>query len=192
MPQEFMGFEDFLELWKEKLFLGQEFLTWLWLSTEMNNRFLCQGNSDGPELWFESRLQLEKGQSPNRRSVTLVCPPESGGDWLEAYTALSCHKMITKGRLRVRTSQREWSLTLGSDTLAPQSVKIMTGTEDDSETEELGLAGLFLDRVGLISELLAIMDSIYDRFLKVRLSSDWEKTELPRLKKHLAKRSQAI
>ena len=35
---EILEREDFLELWSDKLFLGHEFLTWLWLRTEENGR----------------------------------------------------------------------------------------------------------------------------------------------------------
>ncbi|MDR1922658.1 MAG: hypothetical protein LBS31_13095 [Candidatus Adiutrix sp.] len=170
----------FLDLWREKIFLGQEFLTWLWIVSEINGNLLNIKPQGAIELWFESRLQLESGEGGNKKSVTCLAP---GAEWAEAHTALREGKKLTRAKLRVRTEEKEWSLALSADALTPQSVRFPK-TFDESE-EEGGPVGQFLERAALLSELTAIVESLFKGFLELRLSPAWAGTELPRLNKWL-------
>ncbi|MDR0881839.1 MAG: hypothetical protein LBP55_04785 [Candidatus Adiutrix sp.] len=175
----------FLDLWQDKLFLGQEFLSWLWITSEINGNLLNLKGKDCPpavELWFESRLTLEAGEGNDRKSVTCQAP---GAEWAEAHTALKRGKKMVKGRLKIRNEEKEWGLTLAADTLTPQSVKLprtFAAGEEEDDTE----AGRFLERAALLKELLAIVESLFRQFLEVRLSPEWERAELPRLNRWLA------
>lgn len=179
----------FLDLWQEKFFLGQEFLTWLWIVSEINGNLLnikATGSSSGRagenfpsaiELWFESRLTLESGEGGHKKSVTCQTP---GAEWDEAHTALRRGKKLTRGQLKIRTEEKEWGLSLSADTLVPQGVKFpktFTAGEEEEDTE----IGRFMERVALMNELMAILEALYHQFLEVRLSSEWELKEVPRL-----------
>lgn len=182
----------FLDLWQEKLFLGQEFLTWLWIVSEINGNLLnikpaASSGSNGEnfpsavELWFESRLTLETGEGGHKKSVTCQTP---GTEWDEAHTALRRGKKLTRGQLKIRTEDKEWGLTLSADTLVPQGVKFpktFAAAEEEEDTE----IGRFMERVALMNELLAIIGALYHQFLELRLSSEWELKELPRLNRWL-------
>ncbi len=179
----------FLDLWREKLFLGQEFLTWLWITSEINGNLLnlkpAPGGAVPPaiELWFESRLTLEAGEGADKKSVTCQTP---GAEWAEAHTALRRGKKLTRGRMKIRTEEKEWGLGLSADTLTPQGVKFpktfAAGEEEEDDTE----IGRFLERVALFNELSAIVEALYRQFLEVRLSPAWEQSERPRLNRWLA------
>jgi hypothetical protein len=177
---------DFLELWSGKLFLGQEFLTWLWLSTEMNGRLLKLQNGEEIEVFFEKSLRLSLGQGQNKRVVTITTPSEpTEMDWKEAYTSLSQNKRISKGSLRVKTDTSEWELTLPCDTLSPQGVKI-TEVRESEDLDDLGREGSFLDRLSRLTELMNVMDSLFSTFINLRLSDEWDAEELPRLQDFLS------
>ncbi len=178
----------FLDLWEEKYFLGPEFLTWLWINSEINGNLLnikpMAVNGQAPEsfpsaveLWFESRLTLESGEGLEKKSVTCQTP---GAEWAEAHTALRQGKKLTRGRLKIRTEEKEWGLTIAADTLTPQAVKFPK-TFTEGEEEEDSEVGRFMERVALLNELTAIIESLYRQFLELRLSQDWTMTELPRL-----------
>ena len=182
----------FLDLWQDKYFLGPEFLTWLWIISEINGNLLNikprAGVAQAPsfpgaiELWFESRLTLESGEGGDKKSVTCQAP---GAEWAEAHTALRRGKKLTKGRLKIRTEEKEWGLSLSGDTLVPQAVKFpktFTEGEEEDDTE----IGQFMERVALLNELVAIVEALFHQFLEIRLSPDWELSELPRLNKWLA------
>lgn len=183
----------FLDLWQEKMFLGQEFLTWLWIVSEINGNLLnikpAGGSSrsgekfpSAVELWFESRLTLEAGEGGHKKSVTCQTP---GTEWDEAHTALRRGKKLTRGNLKVRSEEKEWGLSLSADTLVPQGVKFPK-TFTEGEEEENTEIGRFMERVALMNELMAIIEALYHQFLELRLSSEWEIKELPRLNHWLA------
>jgi hypothetical protein len=179
---------DFLELWNEKRFLGQEFLTWLWLRSEENGRIMELSDGRKLELWFENQLRLSRGQGPNKRSVSITTPEEpSDQDWREAYTALIYHKTVNKGTLRIKTESQEWRLTLPHDTLSPQGIKIQT-LRDSADDGDLGAEGKFLERVSLAAELLGILDALFGNFINLRMSDEWESDELQRLRDFLDSR----
>jgi recombination associated protein RdgC len=174
---------DFYELWQEKIFLGEEFLTWLWLRSEMGDPF---ATDDGTALGirFENSLRLGIGQGPGKKSVT--CQDSARDitpEWPEAFTAVARNKKVKSGRLRIKSGEREWSLTLPHDTLGPKSVKLMAGAdfrdEDDGQTTQ---AGALLDRMVFFIELSGIIESLLGAFLRLRLSPEWESEELPRLR----------
>jgi hypothetical protein len=173
---------EFLDVWKDTLFIGQEFLTWLWLASEADPSFELKG---GPavELWFESSLKLESGAGDTRRQITCQTAKEtSGHEWAEAFMAVMFSKKVNSGRLRLKSGDREWALTLPADTLTPKSVKMPSSADPGAGTGDQGPAGQFLDRVALLSELGSIVEALLVRFLELRLSPKWEDEELPRLR----------
>ncbi|MDR2352514.1 MAG: hypothetical protein LBF22_05005 [Deltaproteobacteria bacterium] len=179
---------NFLDLWHDKLFLGAEFLTWLWIVLERDNHVLTLNSGEKIEAYFEKSLRLLSGQGPNKRSIAITTPEDpAASDWDEAYTALENHKKVMTGSLRIKTVDKEWSFTLPHDTLIPQSLKIGT-IKDPEEEDELGQAGRFLDRVGLIFDLINILKNLFEAFLTLRLSEAWETEELPKLKEFLNSR----
>lgn len=171
----------FLDAWREKIFLGQEFLTWLWVQSELNSSSFELPNMGTVELWFESRLVLESGQGRDKRSVTCQTPE---ADWPEARTALKEGKKLALGRIKARLDEKEWAFVLKADTLTPQSVKLPK-TFTEGEEEEDSLPGRLMERAALLAELLAVMDALYQRFLEIRLSGEWESTAKPQIRKWL-------
>ena len=168
----------FLDLWREKVFLGREFLTWLWLTSEIHGNLLKLKPQGEVELWFEDRLTLESGEGAGRKTV--VCrDPEA--KWIEALTALREGKQITRGRLRICTENKEWRLTLNSDTLTPQAVNFIKGLPEESDD-------LFLERAALLSDLVGLIESLCRLFLERRLTEAWADEERPALNKWLSER----
>ncbi|MDR2349813.1 MAG: hypothetical protein LBF41_04190 [Deltaproteobacteria bacterium] len=187
--EEYLEGTVFLDLWRDKMFLGQEFLTWLYLTSEKNNHFFELPGGDGVEAFFENRLTLSHGRGNNRRSVAITTTEEPRDpDWDEAYTAIGNNKRVIKGTLRVKAENREWRLTLPHDTLSPQGVKL-SAVKDPAETDDLGKAGKFLDKIALTAELVSIVDELFSLFLSRRLSETWLTEDVPRLKEYLSSRT---
>ena len=179
---------DFLDLWQDTLFIGQEFLTWLWLASEVDNRFeLKDGLS--VEVWFENSLRLESGHGDTRRQLTCQTAKEtSSHEWAEAFMAVMLAKKVNSGRVRIKTEEREWSMTIPADTLSPKSIKMPPAPDPaDASDPSTALAGQFLDRVALLSELTGIVEALLAHFLELRLSPRWTGEELPRLRGWLVK-----
>jgi hypothetical protein len=186
--EDFLEGIIFLDLWQDKMFLGQEFLTWLYLTSERDNHTFELPNGQIIEAFFENKLFLSYGQGKNKRSVAITTPEEpQDPDWDEAYTALTNNKRVTKGTLRIKSENREWRLTLPHDTLSPQGIKLAT-VKDSAENDDLGKAGKFLDRVALASELIGIIQDLFGIFIVQRLSDSWENEDIPGIKEYISSR----
>ena len=184
---EILETHDFLDLWTDKLFLGWEFLTWLFLRTEEGNRAMRLPDGREVEVWFESRLQLTLGSGAIKRSVSVTTPEEPAeADWKEAYTAMELDKKVTRVSLRVRTGSAEWRFSLPHDTLSPQGIRFQA-SEDGEDFNEGGPIPKFLGRLALATELAAILDGLFQVFITLRLSPEWEAEEAPRLRSCLDK-----
>ncbi|KXS56304.1 MAG: hypothetical protein AMR96_03555 [Candidatus Adiutrix intracellularis] len=176
----------FLDLWRDKFFLGREFLTWLWISSELDGNLLKIKPQGYIEVWFESRLTLDSGEGADRKVISCQDP---NAKWAEAHTGLRQGKKVSRGRLKIRNEDnKEWGLTLSADTLTPQAIKFpktFSEGEEGVETE----VGRFLERVALLNELLALLEALFKNFLNLRLGEDWPKVELPRLNQWLMKQN---
>jgi recombination associated protein RdgC len=180
---------DFIDVWQDKLFLGQEFLTWLWLNSLVDSHFSLKKGQINFDLWFENTIKLESGSKTTKRSVTCQSSNETiGHQWAEAFAAVMDQKMISSGRIRIKTNEKEWLLTLPADTIAPKSVKITVETNLEGENAgHLDQIGQLLDRLSLLMELNSLIEELLATFLTVRLSKDWETKEIPRLSSWLLK-----
>jgi hypothetical protein len=185
-PAEILGQEDFYELWNEKIFLGHEFLTWLFLTSEESGRTFSLPGGAQAEVWFESQLQLTYGQGPAKRTVSVTTPEEpSEQDWKEAFTAIELSKRVTKGTLRIKTSSSDWRLTLPHDTLNPPAMK-PAAPKEPAKDADTAPAARFLERLASTAELVGILDGLFQMFINLRMAPEWETEELSRLQSFLA------
>jgi recombination associated protein RdgC len=185
---------SFLTLWEEKMFLGQEFLTWLWLNSLVDSHFSVKDGQSNFELWFINFIKFENGIEDSKRFVTCQSSGENiGQQWAEAIAAVIDNKMIVNCRLLISNQDKRWELTLSADTIAPKSVKFETAINfNEGGDEQLNLEGTLLDRLAMLMELNSIIENLLDFFLTLRLSKDWQDKELPRLRKWLLKWEQQV
>ncbi|MDR0356623.1 MAG: hypothetical protein LBJ64_12950 [Deltaproteobacteria bacterium] len=174
---------DIFELWQEKIWLGQEFLTWLWLCSEIDNNFTLKGDL-AVSVWFENTLKLEKGEGPAKQQLTCQNSNQViGHEWIEAFTGVARNKQVSAGKLHLRTEDKEWSLTLPADTLTPKSVKLLAGADfTNSGEDKADQIGSLLDKTAVLIELNSVIEALLRSFLELRLSKEWELVELPRLR----------
>lgn len=174
--------QDFFDLWQDTRFIGEEFLTWLWLASEVDSHFKLKDDLD-VEVWFENSLKLESGSGKSRRQVTFQTAKETAShEWAEAFMAVMLAKKVHSGKLKVKTAGGEWSLVLPADSLCPKSIKVPPIADPGPGEADRGMIGQLLDRVVLLSELSAIIDALLAHFLELRLSPSWKTEELPRLR----------
>ena len=154
---------DLSELLNQKVFLGQEFLTWLWHLSE---------NEGGAEIkdlnWVEvslgERLVLGPAMGEEGARVT-VSGHESS--LAEAREALRQGKLVEILRLNLEIHGEEYGLNLDAAELALRSMKLPTGAPMGEEPE--GLEGLVLERVALMENALKAVEGLFKLFLSQRL-----------------------
>ena len=159
---------------RETEFLGREFLTWLWFRSETEGGLFNVEDGQTAELWVDGALTLTS-DSDDRRE-TIACSGENPR-LKEARFALSEHKKVTRSRFRLIIGEDTWTFTMDSMWMNFRSLKGPKVLYDPGEDPD----GMFFEKMALIERPLAAVDAIYRRFLRLRLSGEWEETELPAL-----------
>lgn len=165
---------DLVDLIKEKRFLGQEFLTWLWFaSEERGGAVMLEDSQEEVSLVFEKHLLLESGEGEELEKV--ICQGLRAG-LAEARTGLALGKKIEQARLLLARDTYEWHLTLRAGTLEFRSVRLpktMAAAEEEEGPD--AVAGRALDRIYLFDLLTRTVDELFRMFLKRRLDPEtWE------------------
>jgi hypothetical protein len=160
--------EDLLQRMRTTAHLGRDFLTWLWFKSDTQEGLVKVGeNTATAEIWFTDRVVLSThGDLPERVAINTDDPSGNA----EARTALRQGKKVDQARLRIVKDQREWLVTVKSESLALGAIKIpqlLTKEEDDQIRERL----VFLD------QLDSITVSLFKRFIALRNdNSRWDDT----------------
>ena len=145
------------------VYLGNEFLLWLWFVLENEGDTLTLGDGSEVAVMLARTLVLDcpRGLSGNEtiRSDSPVKLPE-------ARRAIQAGKLPRQvGMILVRHDQ-QYELTLQAETLAVNGAKLPS-VEDGEERVKLE------ERVGQMRHLIETLDLLYDSFLQMRLGGDW-------------------
>ncbi len=157
-------------------FLGNEFLLWLWFTTEEDEDTISL--ADGSEV----AVMLA-------RTLTLDCPrAQTGHETInsdgptrlpEARRAIQAGKWPRKAGLTLVRHSKQYELTLHAETLAVGSAKLPP-PEDDETTPRMVLDG----RATRIRDLIETLDLLFEAFCVKRFGGDWSR-ELLRMQKWL-------
>ena len=156
-------------------FLGREFLVWLWYRSDINEGIFSLGDAGHAELWFDDRVVLQSNEEGGEKIICL-------GENLHlraARFALAQYRTVTEAALRLTIGDNTWSFSLDSTWMNFKSFKSPKVAQDAKEDPE----GLFYEKFSLIDQALSAVDMIFDSFIRIRLSPDWEAAELPALLK---------
>jgi hypothetical protein len=151
--------------------LSGEFLLWLWWTSEQRSGVFELGDPWGTvELWVDSRLVFEGGESG---SATVV--GENPAVSLEAKAAVAGGKMPKEIRFGMRRDDREFLFSLRGPMLDLASAKVPQVVKGD------GPEALF-DRMYLYEELYGVVAALLGQFARVRTSVDWSGVVAPDLR----------
>jgi len=168
-----------LEKARETEFLGNEFLVWLWFRSETDRGLFDLGEKGTAELWFDGKITL---QSETERGVeTITCAGETP-NMKEARFALAEDKRIIQAAIKLDTGDNQWSFILDSTWMNFKTFKSPKVIQDREEDPD----GIFYEKMFLIEEAVSVMDEIYQSFIKLRVSPEWETEERPALIKWIS------
>lgn len=174
---------DLLDLIEEKRFLGQEFLIWLWCSSEERGGSVSLLDRSEITVIFEKHMLLECGEGAECEK--LVCRGQVT-ELREARAGLALGKRPEQARLKIGRDEREYSFTLSAATLEFRSMKLpATAGADDGGDDRAGLEGQILERVSLIEEGIELINGLFRRFLLIRTSDEWPR-ELTKLRQWIS------
>ena len=151
------------ELLEQKIFLGQEFLTWLWFLLETD------GGAEVKDLgWVEltlgERLVLGPAMGADGSRVTVS---GAEGSLAEAREALRQGKLVEALRVGLEIHGEEYALNLDAAELTVKSLKLPTTSTQREDPDSL--EALVLERVALLENTLKATDGLLSLFLAQRL-----------------------
>lgn len=164
---------DLVDLIKEKKFLGQEFLTWLWFkSEERGGTIFLEDSGEDITVVFEKHILLESGEGDEREKV--ICQGLHAG-LAEARTGLALGKKIEQARILIGRETFEWNVTIRATLLEFRSVRLpKTMAAGEEEEGPDAAAGMILERISLVETLTRTVDELFRMFLKLRTSAaEW-------------------
>lgn len=153
------------------IILGQDFLTWLWFKSEMQNGQFT--TPDGVEFacYVEQRISVQGGEGDNVETATV-----SGAmsELREARLGLTIGKKVNKMQLRMERDTEVWQGTLKAEDFTMTGLRTpkVEAAKDADEPD-----AVFYEKVFLIERYLGFLDALYKQFLEIRLGSAWSEEE---------------
>jgi recombination associated protein RdgC len=159
--------------------IGREFLTWLWFKSEERNGRIALINKEEVELHFLKRIALEAGEGEYSQGV--VCHGIHA-ELKEGKEAIRQGKKVKEAGIKLIHDKNEWEFTFKSDCFHFQSLKMPAPDWQDTQEDP---SGSLLERIYLIENAVKTIDSLYESFLQIRYSPQWEEKETKLLTKWL-------
>lgn len=146
--------------------LGQEFLTWLWYQSDTAPGAFTDSKGQPFSVAMEQRVVVQggEGDSLETASVSGALSPLR-----EARFGLVAGKKVSRAVLRLEQGELAWQCALKAEDLSMNSLKSPKIDKDDDADDD----ALLLERVYLMENAVALLDSLYARFLALRLGATW-------------------
>jgi hypothetical protein len=169
---------DVAHAYRRYQFLGDEFLTWLWYV--IDNRFdrLQSLDPDLVSLHIGNRMVLQN-RKPNEGIETITIKGDHA-DLDEAVLAVKKGAMVAEIHLIYATGDHEWTFTLKGESLNISNLKTPESTPRESADE---MEGTVIDRLYFIERITRLVHGLFQRFIRIRITDNWQQTELPAIRK---------
>lgn len=154
-------------------FLGREFLLWLWYNSEVRGG-TYKIDDDNVELYVDKKIVLRHDDDEGTEKITCT------GDnphLKEARFALMEKKQVVESHLRLKVEDNEYSFTIDSEWMNLKAFKSPRVKQDLKEDPE----GIFYEKMFLVEQAQAAIDTIYTQFIELRLSPEWNDSVKPAL-----------
>jgi hypothetical protein len=158
-------------------FVGHEFLTWLWYVIANDPSLLNDAIKENVLITVGNRIVLQNVVHDAIETLTIK-GDDAGLE--EGILALKKGALVTEIHLEVAEEENEWLLTLKGESLNISNLRLPESghieTKDDIE-------GAVLEKIFLYEKITGWIDVVYDFFVKIRISSEWQDIAIPRIKK---------
>lgn len=150
------------------IILGQEFLTWLWYQSDTAPGGFTDSKGAPFTVSMEQRIVVQGGEGDSLETATVS---GSLSPLREARMGLATGKKVTRALLRLEKDDLAWQFTLKAEDFSCNSLKTPKIEKDDDDADP---DALILEKLYLMENCMDLLDSLYARFLSVRLSDGWQ------------------
>ncbi|WP_027360670.1 hypothetical protein [Desulforegula conservatrix] len=154
---------DLSVAYKKYKFIGSEFLTWLFYVAE-NEAFRI---SEDLEIGISTHIVNISFENEMPKE-TLSIKGDDSVDRDECTSALRRGALVSKIRLAFEIRENIYHFTIHADWLSFSSLNLPQ-TESIAEDSD----GATLERIYLYNQAVEAMDKLFERFIRIRLSNDW-------------------
>ncbi len=178
---------DFLDILREKAFLGREFLTWLWFKSDQTGGRIEIPGKKVVEVLFLDRMTLDLSDVDTPETLTLK---GYRSELREGLAALKEGKKLEEARIFVRAGDNGFTMMLKGTWFSFGSFEMPPILPSGEAEAEEDVEASFLEKKCYIEEGMELVDDIFEYFLKLRISEEWETNELPALRRWLSTASE--
>ena len=151
------------------IFLGNDFLTWIWFLIETKQNLSDLIKSKEPViLEIGNAIVLENKINNEFKEKITIKGDQAGLE--EGTTALKKGAWVTQINLICKIDEDEYKFTLKGDSYNLTALKTpvtnMSKTKDEIE-------GLVLEKAYLCFRIFEVIDSLFFKFLSQRMEDDW-------------------
>lgn len=157
-------------------FIGNEFLTWLWFTTETNQSLFKKADDTITSLYVGNRIVLENNL--NDVSETISIKGNDAG-LEEGLLSLQKGAVVVELNLSCTMDSQNWTFTLKGESLSLSSLKIpQTGPIMKAEDIE----GIIIEKAYLYEKAIVLVNRLFEIFIGLRVSQEWDQKSVPRIK----------
>ena len=157
-------------------FIGHEFLTWLWYLIETDGHRLGQADPPAIVLALGKRIVLENPRENHAEKVTIK---GAYANFEAGILPLRQGSLVTELSLEAKAAEMTWEFNLKGESLSVSAMKMSTTGPIESLDD---VEGALLEKVYLLEIILQFIDTLFERFIKMRVSNDWENKMVPKIR----------
>ena len=162
---------DIAVAYNRYMFLGNEFLTWIWFVIENDPSIFQQCGEDTHELTVGNRMVLVNRWANGMETISIK---GNAAGLEEGLLSLKKGALVTDINLIYKSGTLQWQFSIKGESLNFSSFKLPeTGAAEQQEDVE----GLVLDKLYLYEKPFLFIDALYRHFIERRLSDDWRETK---------------
>ena len=161
-------------------FLGDEFLTWLWFIIENNPRYLKTLFPGLTSLAIGNRIVLENRQYQAVESITIK---GDDANFEEGVMALRKGAVVVEMNLCFKSGDQKWRFTIKGESLNISGFKTPFSAPIETAEE---IEGAVVEKAFLYDQALQLIDSLFNNFMKLRVSTDWQNKVVPMIRKWIS------
>jgi hypothetical protein len=158
-------------------FLGAEFLTWLWYVSERGHHEIKAPENHKIILSLGNRIVIENSRNPD--AVEQITIKGDNANLEEGMLTLRKGGLVIELHLEYMRGEHVWRFALKSQSLVLTGLKTPPVAPVESPEE---VEGAVIEKIALLEEIAELLDALFQRFIKLRVSDEWQEEVVPRIR----------
>ena len=169
---------DIATAYNKYLFLGNEFLTWIWYLIETDQDLgKISGSQDEISMDIGNSIVLENNLGDKRKEKITIKGDQAGLE--EGTTALKKGAWVTELNLLCKIGEEEYKFTIKGESFNITGLKTPAIDTSSSEDE---IEGMIIEKTYLILKVTQVIDTLFLKYIENRISDDWKTKEFQDIK----------